>query len=55
MVSVMLNGQRRHENHIAKQLIIENFDILSIVCVTFFGFLGFGLYLALKSLEKETD
>ena len=35
--------------------VFENFEILSIVGVTFFGFLGFGMYLALKSLEKETN
>ena len=33
--------------------VFENFEILSIVGATFFGFLGFGLYLALKSLEKD--
>ena len=35
--------------------VFENFDMLSIVGVTFFGFLGFGLYLALKSLEKDLN
>ena len=35
--------------------VFESFEILSIVGATFFGFLGFGLYLALKSLEKETN
>ena len=35
--------------------VFENFEILSIVGTTFFGFMGFGLYLALKSLEKDID
>ena len=35
--------------------VFVNFDILSIVGVTFFSFLGFGMYLALKSLEKGND
>ena len=35
--------------------VFENFDVLSIVGAIFFGFLGFGLYLALKNLEKETN
>ena len=35
--------------------VFENFEILSVLGTTFFGFLGFGLYLALKSLEKETN
>ena len=35
--------------------VFENFEILSILGTTFFGFLGFGLYLALKSLEEKTN
>ena len=34
--------------------VFENFEILSIVGTTFLP-LGFGLYLALKSLEKDMN
>lgn len=34
--------------------VFEDFDALSIIGTIIFGFFGFGLYLGLKSLEKET-
>jgi len=42
-------------NDLGLNEVFEDFEILSIVGTTFFGFLGFGLYLALKSLEKDID
>ena len=35
--------------------VFENFDLLSIIGTIFFAFLGFGLYLALKKLEKDVN
>ena len=35
--------------------VFDNFDFLSIIGVIFFGFMGFGLYLALKKLEKDVN
>jgi len=34
--------------------VLDNFDLLSIIGTIIFGFLGFGLYLALNNLEKKT-
>ncbi len=33
--------------------VFENFELVSIIGTICFGFLGFGLYLALKNLEKR--
>ena len=35
--------------------VFDNFDLVSIIGTICFGFLGFALYLALKSLEKEAN
>ena len=35
--------------------VFDSFDLISIIGTICFGFLGFGLYLALKSLEKKVD
>ena len=35
--------------------VFANFDLTSILGTICFGFLGFGLYLALKSLEKKAE
>ena len=35
--------------------VFESFDMLSIVGAILFGFIGFGFYLALKSLEKDVN
>jgi putative membrane protein len=35
--------------------VFDNFDLVSIIGTIWFGFLGFALYLALKSLEKEAN
>ena len=37
------------------QQVFDNFEFLSIIGTICFGFLGFGLYLALKNLEKEAN
>ena len=35
--------------------VFDSFDLISIIGTICFGFLGFGVYLALKSLEKKVD
>ena len=35
--------------------VLDSFDLISVIGTICFGFLGFGLYLVLKSLEKKVD